>query len=99
MITFLHSLLFLLGAPAQQPTTQNPADLCTIQSVVIKAGTGEPLHKGIVEVFLENGHSGPCGPSTTSAVLSTDRQYHFRLTPTSRATTFLHARRAGAKPH
>jgi hypothetical protein len=39
MSTFLLSWLFLLAAPGQQTTTPNPADLCTIQGVVIKAGT------------------------------------------------------------
>jgi hypothetical protein len=49
MFTILLSLLFQLAVPAQQTTTTNPADLCTIQGVVIKAGTGEPLHKAIVD--------------------------------------------------
>jgi protocatechuate 3,4-dioxygenase beta subunit len=49
MSTFLLSWLLLLAAPAQQTTTPNPGDLCTIQGVVVKAGTGEPLHKATVE--------------------------------------------------
>jgi hypothetical protein len=49
MSTFLLSLLLFLADPAQQTTTPNPADLCTIQGVVVKAATGEPLHKATVE--------------------------------------------------
>jgi hypothetical protein len=51
MFTILLSWLFLLAAQAQQPTTQNPADLCTLQGVVVKAGTGEPLRKATVDAF------------------------------------------------
>ena len=58
MSTFLLSLLFLLAAPAQQTPTQNPADLCTIQGVVIKAGTGEPLHKATVNAWPEVNRPG-----------------------------------------
>ena len=58
MSTFLLSLLFLLAAPAQQATTPNPADLCTIQGVVVKAGTGEPLHKAIVEAWPAANRTG-----------------------------------------
>src|SRR5208282_6535496 len=58
MSTFLLSWLFLLAAPAQQTATQNPADLCTIQGVVIKAGTGEPLHKATVNAWPEVNRPG-----------------------------------------
>ncbi|MFZ0961250.1 MAG: carboxypeptidase-like regulatory domain-containing protein [Terriglobia bacterium] len=51
MSTFLLPLLFLFAAPAQQTPTPNPADLCTIQGVVVKAGTGEPLRKATVQAF------------------------------------------------
>jgi len=57
MSTLLLFLLFLFPAQAQQATTQNPADLCTIQGVVIKAGTGEPLHKATVEAYPSGGRS------------------------------------------
>jgi protocatechuate 3,4-dioxygenase beta subunit len=57
MSTFLLSLLLLLAATPQQTTTPNPADLCTIQGVVIKAGTGEPLHKATVEARVLGGPS------------------------------------------
>jgi len=58
MSTFLLSLLFLFAAPAQQTPTPNPADLCTIQGVVVKAGTGEPLRKASVEArSATSGHS------------------------------------------
>ncbi len=53
--TLLLSLLFLFPAPAQQTPTPNPADLCTIQGVVIKASTGEPLRKATVEARPDGG--------------------------------------------
>ena len=57
MPNILIPLLFLLAGPAQ--TTQNPvvnpADQCTVQGVVLKAGTGEPLRKAIVEMWQEGG--------------------------------------------
>ena len=49
MPTFLLSLLFQLAVPAQQSPALNPSDQCTIQGAVIKAGTGEPLHKASVD--------------------------------------------------
>ncbi|HMD85492.1 MAG TPA: carboxypeptidase-like regulatory domain-containing protein [Terriglobia bacterium] len=57
MSTFLLPLLFFFAAQAQQATTPNPADSCTIQGVVVKAGTGEPLHKAIVEAQPSGGRS------------------------------------------
>lgn len=51
MSTFLLSLLFQLAIPAQQTPAVNPSDLCTLQGVVIQAGTGEPLHKASVEAY------------------------------------------------
>ncbi|MGO8732502.1 MAG: carboxypeptidase regulatory-like domain-containing protein [Terriglobia bacterium] len=55
MSTFLLALLFLFAAPQQKTPTQNPADLCTIQGVVVKAGTGEPLRKATVAAIPTNG--------------------------------------------
>jgi len=49
MSTLLLSLFLQLAVPTQQ--TVSPADLCTIQGVVIKAGTGEPVHKATVDVY------------------------------------------------
>jgi protocatechuate 3,4-dioxygenase beta subunit len=49
MPTFLLSLLFQLAVPAQQTPALNPSDQCTIQGAVVKAGTGEPLHKASVD--------------------------------------------------
>jgi hypothetical protein len=57
MSTILVSLLFLVAGPA--PGAQNavatPPDPCTVQGVVINAGTGEPLRKAIVEIRQEGG--------------------------------------------
>ena len=49
MLAFLLSLLFQLAVPAQQSPALNPSDQCTIQGAVVKAGTGEPLHKASVD--------------------------------------------------
>ena len=49
MLAFLLSLLFQLAVPTQQSPALNPSDQCTLQGVVIKAGTGEPLHKASVD--------------------------------------------------
>ena len=56
MPNYLVPLLFLLAGPAQltQPAV-NPADPCTVQGVVLKADTGEPLHKAMVEMWQEGG--------------------------------------------
>lgn len=51
MIAFLLALLLQLAVPAQQSPPVNPSDLCTIQGVVTKAGTGEPVRKAIVEAW------------------------------------------------
>ncbi len=70
--TLLLSLLFLFPAPAQQTTTPNPADLCTIQGVVIKASTGEPLHKATVE-------ARPSGGRFNGSTAVTDAMGRFEL--------------------
>jgi hypothetical protein len=51
MANIILAVLFLLAAPAQQTPTPNPADLCSIQGVVVKAGTGKPLNRATVEVL------------------------------------------------
>ncbi len=50
MFTVLLLLLLQIAAPGQQAPATNPADLCTIQGVVISAGTGDPLHKAYIDV-------------------------------------------------
>ncbi len=72
MFTLLLSWLFLFAAPAQQATAPNPADLCTIRGVVVKAGTGEPLHKAVVDLRLATGHS-------QGSVTETDEMGRFEL--------------------
>src|SRR5208282_283199 len=78
MSTFLLSWLFLLAAPAQQTATQNPADLCTIQGVVIKAGTGEPLHKATVEALPAANRRGPADESQGGSA-ETDAMGRFEM--------------------
>ncbi|MGO8731836.1 MAG: collagen binding domain-containing protein [Terriglobia bacterium] len=57
MPNILIPLLFLLAGPAQ--AAQNPvvstANQCTVQGVVLKAGTDEPLGRATVEIWLEGG--------------------------------------------
>ena len=57
MHNILIALLFLLAGPAQaaQNPVVNPADPCTVQGVVVNAGTGEALHKAILEIWQEGG--------------------------------------------
>lgn len=78
MSTFLLSWLFLLAAPAQQTTAPNPADLCTIQGVVIKAGTGEPLHKATVEATPAVNRRGPTDESQGGSA-ETDAMGRFEM--------------------
>jgi hypothetical protein len=60
MHNILIALLLLAANPAQ--TAQNPAvgpaDLCTIQGVLVKAGTGEPLSEATVQVVPLRSHIG-----------------------------------------
>ncbi len=51
MFTALLLLFLQIAATGQQPPAANPADLCTIQGVVVAAGTGDPLHKASVDAF------------------------------------------------
>ena len=78
MSTFLLFLLFFLAAPAQQTATPNPADLCTIQGVVIKAGTGEPLHKASVEASPVANRRGPTDESQGGSA-ETDAMGRFEM--------------------
>ncbi len=51
MFTALLLLFLQVASAGQQPPAANPADLCTIQGVVVAAGTGDPLHKASVDAF------------------------------------------------
>ena len=93
MSTILLSLLFLLAAPAQQTTTSNPADLCTIQGVVIKAGTGEPLHKAIVDAYPAVNRTGKDVSQGSSA--ETDAMGRFELKGLAPGRYSLSAQRNG----
>jgi hypothetical protein len=86
-MSFLLSLLFLLAAPAQQTAAQNPADLCTIRGVVVKAGTGEPLHQATVEAWSEDRDS-----ESSAAEAQTDAMGRFELKglPPGRYTLLAH---------
>ena len=57
MSTFLLPLLFLFAAFPQQITKQNPTDLCTIQGVVVKVGTAQPLRKAVIAAYPSDAHS------------------------------------------
>jgi protocatechuate 3,4-dioxygenase beta subunit len=61
MPNILIPLFFLIAVPAQTTPTPavNPADPCTVQGVVLKADTGEPLRKAMVEMWQEGGPSQP----------------------------------------
>jgi protocatechuate 3,4-dioxygenase beta subunit len=57
MRNILIPVLLLLAGPAQaaQKPVLNPSDQCTVQGVVLKAGTGEALRKAIVEIWQDGG--------------------------------------------
>jgi protocatechuate 3,4-dioxygenase beta subunit len=93
MSTFLLSLLFLLAPPAQQTTTPNPADLCTIQGVVVKAGTGEPLHKATVEALPTGNRIGKDDPQGGSA--ETDVMGRFEMKGLAPGRYYLSAQHNG----
>jgi protocatechuate 3,4-dioxygenase beta subunit len=93
MSTFLLSLLFLLAAPAPQTTAPNPADLCTIQGVVIRAGTGEPLHKASVEAVPAGSRTGNDQSQGGSA--ETDAMGRFEIKGINPGRYFLSAQRNG----
>ena len=68
MSNILMLWLFMLAGPAQtisNPAT-NPAEPCTVQGVVTKSGTGEPLRKANVEMRLEAGNDQPLDAVTDS---------------------------------
>jgi protocatechuate 3,4-dioxygenase beta subunit len=65
MGNFLIPLLFLLASPAQ--TAQPALETGTVQGVVVKADTGEPLHKAVVEMWQE-GVPGQRHDATTDAM-------------------------------
>ena len=93
MPTFLLSLLLLLAAPAQQPTTPNPADLCTIQGVVMKAGTGEPVHKATVDAWPAGNRRGTDQSQGGSA--ETDAMGRFEIKGLAPGRYYLRAQRNG----
>jgi protocatechuate 3,4-dioxygenase beta subunit len=74
MANILVSLLILIAGPAQKTPNPavNPADQCTVQGVVLKAATGEPLRKATVEMWQE----GVPGKRSDAA---TDSMGHFEL--------------------
>ena len=93
MSTFLLSLWLFLAAPAQQTTAPNSGDLCTIQGVVIKAGTGEPLHKATVEAVPAGSRTGNDQSQGGSA--ETDAMGRFEIKGINPGRYFLMAQRNG----
>jgi protocatechuate 3,4-dioxygenase beta subunit len=93
MSAFLLSWLFLLAAPAQQTTAPNTEDLCTIQGVVIKAGTGEPLHKASVEAVPAGRRTGNDQSQGGSA--ETDAMGRFEIKGINPGQYFLMAQHNG----
>ncbi len=81
-------LMFLLAAPAQQAATPRPVELCTIQGVVLKEGTNEPLRKAIVE-------AQPANPNSQAIVGITDVAGRFELKDLYPGTFRLLVRRNG----
>ncbi len=77
MLTTLLFWFLQIATPAQKTTPPNPADLCTIQGVVIQAGTGEPLHKAIVEATPEEKKANQEEPEGGSA--ETDAMGRFEI--------------------
>jgi protocatechuate 3,4-dioxygenase beta subunit len=75
MPNYLVPLLFLLISPAQAPQSPvgKPVDVCTVQGVVHKADTGEPLRKASVEMWQE----GAVGQRHSAATDSMGR-FEFR---------------------
>jgi hypothetical protein len=96
MSIFLLSLLFLLAAPAQQTTTPNPADLCTIQGVVVKVGTGEPLSKATVEAWPVVNRTGR--DESAGSFAETDDMGRFELKDLTPGRYFLSAEHNGFSP-
>jgi protocatechuate 3,4-dioxygenase beta subunit len=93
MSTFLLSLFLLLAAPAQQTTTPNPADSCTIQGVVVKAGTGEPLRKATVDARPAGNRTGKDEPQGGSA--ETDAMGRFEMKGLAPGRYYLSAQHNG----
>jgi protocatechuate 3,4-dioxygenase beta subunit len=96
--------LFVLGlmsaaAAAQIPPptqTKNPSehtDTCTIQGVVVKAGTGEPLHKAWVDATPENARTREDVEAGGSA--ETDAMGRFEITGLAPGRYHLSASRDG----
>jgi protocatechuate 3,4-dioxygenase beta subunit len=93
MSTVLLSLLFQLAVPAQQTPAVNPADLCTLQGVVIKAGTGEPLHKASVEAYPAGNRQANDQAQGGSA--ETDPMGRFEIRGLNPGRYYLYAQRNG----
>ncbi len=68
MYNILIPLLLLVAGPGQkaQNPVANAAEQCTVQGVVIKAGTGEPLRKADVEMWREGEPTQPRDAVTDS---------------------------------
>lgn len=93
MSTLLLSWLFQLAVPAAQTPAPNPADMCTIQGVVIKAGTGEPLRKATVEARPAAGRG--TNAQAQGGTAETDAMGRFELKELAPGRYYLLAQRNG----
>lgn len=83
MFTVLLALFFQLATSVPQPTHANLSESCTLQGVVVKAGTGEPLHKAIVQALPERarnrGNDKSTGGLAEGGITETDAAGRFEL--------------------
>ena len=87
------SLVFFLAAPAQEAAAPNADDSCVIRGVVIKAGTGEPLHKATVEAHPADGKR--VNDQAQGGFAETDAMGRFELSGLAPGQYYLSAVRNG----
>ena len=96
MSTFLLPLLLYLAAPAQQAAAPNSDDLCTIQGVVVKAGTGDPLSRATVVASPVLNRPGR--DESEGGFTETDEKGRFELRDLAPGRYFLTADHNGFSP-